>query len=662
VYCRYEPERSTSGKQIKASRFFSLDSISIVSYTLSVVFNVSQTFVTNAKAENENFANFWHRHSHRVVPFKMTRRESVDDDLLPLSTFSSSDFTALDLAKKRLLITQGDMTKLINDYERATSIELVSLVNENYKAFLKASNDVRSVADKIISLRGSVPNRYQLAKKEVDSFVHRSVRMQEELHLIQTTRTDVAFLDGWAFTIQSLEKAIDMDGCTLMDMDIVSQEYERLHAEIEAMESVIAEGLRKGSPLLRDQLGTIRGELARIRAEEVHKLLTILETLMKSRSASDFGLIHACLSRLQASPRLVHVLRTNLETSISYAHGDDVAGYLEEVKSSVFSAQSLWMQISDVLAPVGVDVSVEVLYPVISSEILSKAPMNVFIPTASNLSSFYGNFSACNEFFSNSGFLDVITKFKTSIYILLHMKRISELLSLSDPIRTLSVLESELFNRNDVLLDDPTVHSKTSLFVFDLIARFRTTGLEMSWEDQVRRFDQVIDTLIPGIRKNSFFATHASMARVFDIENQLFAHARDRLLDSAVQEIASPIIQTLESVKQISALYRVASRGHPTRHSVYIDLAIKGLSQWTIDKTSATGKRVSALAVARICRAFVYTVQEMLVKERSRAGKPGEFEKISAQIDLDMLKLYDFLRSEFPNESSCLRDFKSNPN
>ena len=588
-----------------------------------------------------------------IVRLKMTRRESVDDDLLPLSTFSSVNFSALDLAKKRLLISQGEMSKLINDYERATSIELVSLVNENYKAFLQASNDVRSVSDRIIALRGSVPPKYQLAKKEVDSFVHRSARMQEELQVIQVTRGDISFLDSWVTTILSLEKAINVEGCALKDMDIVSLEYERLHAEIEAMESVLAEGLRRGSPLLREQLGTVREELARVRADAVHQLLVMLESCMKSRSAAEIGQIQTCLTRFQAGPRLTQFLRSKLETSIAYSHGEDVAGYLSDVNSSLFSPSSFWMHLSDVLAPLGVGVMHKILYPVISSEISSKAPMNVFVPTTSNLSIFSANFSACKEFFSATRDFDIVTKFKTSIFISLHLKRVSELLASADPSRTLDVLHAELLNREDVILDDPTVKSKIALFVFDLLARFRTLGSELAWQDQVTRFDQIIESLIPGLEKNDFFST-PSMQRVFEIEKLLFLSARDQLLDSAVQEAAAPIIQTLESVKQISALYRVASRGHPTRHSVYIDLAIKGSTQWR----DSLDKRVASLAANRVASSFNSSVKDMLAREKSRAGKPGEVEKISAQINLDVKKLSEFF-SELGFEVKGMSDFDS---
>jgi hypothetical protein len=574
----------------------------------------------------------------------MTRRDSIEDDLLPLSAFSSASFSALDLAKKRLLISQGEMSKLINDYERATSIELISLVNENYKSFLQTSNDVRSVSDRIVSLRTPMSQRYQDARKEVDSLVFRSKKMQDELHLINDTRSDISFLRSVVRNIQLLDQAVSMDDCGMLDLDILSLEYERVHAELEAAESVLAEGTRRGSPLLRDQLVNVREELARVRADMVHKLIDQLDLVLVNPHESVVP-VYESLLRLQANQRFIQIFRSLLGNTIAYAHGEDLAAFLTEVTEKHLSNNlSQLARIAEPLLAAGFDITKEVFYPFVVSEVNAKTPMTVFIPTASNASIFFRNLSACRKFFAKTGTDEIVSKFKTSIYVAIHIKRVNEMLATcSGPDQVFGILETELLRREDVCFADPVVASKIAQFVFETIARLRTSA---SLED-LGSLNSIMETHLPRL-KEKFSAKIFSqpvLERLFKIERALVEKTRDRVVSKIVTETCTPLFQTLDSVKQISALYRVASRGAPTRHSVYIDLAIKGFTAWNdslASQHSDATRMIVSLVIERCISSLVTASRELLAKEKSRSGP--EYEKIEAQVYLDVRKLASFFR------------------
>jgi hypothetical protein len=77
-----------------------------------------------------------------------------------------------------------------------------------------------------------------------------------------------------------------------------------------------------------------------------------------------------------------------------------------------------------------------------------------------------------------------------------------------------------------------------------------------------------------------------------------------------------------------------------------VDLAIKSLTAATSDVKPDTLERV----VNRCVVVYATNVTDLLTKEKSRpSAKPGESEKIQAQIRIDCTKLMEYLSASFPS-------------
>ena len=557
----------------------------------------------------------------------MTSSLTIDDDLLPLSSFAVGSFSALDLAKKRLLISQGEMSKLIADYERATSIELVSLVNDHYKEFLEVSRDVREIADRFIGLKDPTPQKYLLAKREVDSLVYKATKLQDETHSLTDARADIEFLDRTVSILQSIEAGILMDNSSLIDYHILADEYERLHANIEAMDAALAEGLRRGSNIVRETLPVLREEIARVRSEFATRLLKLLEF------GGAVDEIYSCLLRIQAEQKLVQYLRSQYASRITYS-GGEVSDFLARVRTDFLSPSAPFAVLAKALEP-HVDVTKEVISAAVIHELTTKAPMSVFVPTGTSLNAFHRNYLAVRSFPRMSS--EFLSKFKLSIYVGLHVKRVTDLLNpvLSDPRKVVETIQAELIQESVII--DGSCTARVVQFVLSIFAQLRDQ------KDDLSKTELMIESLIPSIRESfARFVPDSIAVPLFAIELKLFANARDRMTEKLVTDASAPIIQTLESVKQISALYRVASRGAPTRHSVYVDLAIKALPKVEESEPKAVAHRI----VAKCVDAYITNVRELMEKEKNK-GKPIESEKIQTQIRLDCAKLEEYLKVNF---------------
>jgi hypothetical protein len=109
-------------------------------------------------------------------------------------------------------------------------------------------------------------------------------------------------------------------------------------------------------------------------------------------------------------------------------------------------------------------------------------------------------------------------------------------------------------------------------------------------------------------------------------------------------------------VKQVSALYRVAAnRGMPTRHSVYVDLAVKPLQSFR-EKSTVGGNLkftaiIESLTVEKVLKSYMKSVSELMTKERARGGKE-ELTKICAQIVLDLQRTSELLSPHITAEFS----------
>jgi hypothetical protein len=240
---------------------------------------------------------------------------------------------------------------------------------------------------------------------------------------------------------------------------------------------------------------------------------------------------------------------------------------------------------------------------------------------------------------------DFISKFKLSIYLSLHIKRVSESVSMhmSDRSRIGQILESDLLIPT-VIVDESCV-GKVVQYIVSLFSQLRE-NTKGDWTSQLRGDDLMIDFLIPSIRDklSSFVAKKSALAEIFMIEHVFFSRSKTKVIFTIVTEQSTPIIQTLDSVKQIPALYRVASRGPPTRHSVYVDLVIKALSKLQAPEFELVRTEI----VSKCITAFGDSISDLLAKEKGK-GKSGEGEKIRAQVSLDVFKFSEFVKSNFGN-------------
>ena len=562
----------------------------------------------------------------RIRPhLRMTTQLIDDDDLLPLSTFASEGFSAMDLAKKRLLISQGELSKLLSDYERATSIELVSLVNDNYHDFLQVSNEIREVATKSATLKEHVSPAYVKAKQEIDSMVARSSRMQAELQGLQDTRFDIVLLDS---LVEALEVA------DLADLSILAAEHERVHSQIEATEAVLAEGLRRGSVTIRESLPIVREELARIKSEIVLKLVALIDQVVRDPDPRELREMYRALERLQSESKLLHVLRSRYSSQI--AMKGSVIDFLREIESFLMSKSSEFFRVASALPDL--DLWTSILAPCVIQEAASKGGLALFVPTTDTLSVFYENISACRIFFAqfptSPPIVEFLAKFKTSIFVGLYVKRVTD--DAADPSVVLSRIAAELL-KPELLVDGSGVEKVLQL-VLTQIQRLRDTGgsadavgtISRQLREWLSEYPEIVERIDALMKIQAEMVTRATEARA----------------ETEVSHIAAPILQAMEAVKQIPALYRVASRGAPTRHSVYVDLAIKSLTAATSDVKPDTLERV----VNRCVVVYATNVTDLLTKEKSRpSAKPGESEKIQAQIRIDCTKLMEYLSASFPS-------------
>ena len=578
------------------------------------------------------------------------RTDVVDTNPLPMSRFSATDFSAMELSRTHLPIQRSDIVRILTDYDRSASFELIALVNENYHAFLQAATGVRTVSSSALSCNGSRTSAYARAKKEFVELIRRSTNLKDDIHETRDARKDIKFLDAIIYRVQSLETTLQRSDCCLADLKLLTSEYERLHAEIEAIVSVLAEGARRPTQILQVTLNIVRDELARVRTEIIHKLIVELDRCCKTVPLSknnNAASIYMCLCRLQAGSRMSQALKTILESSITFHSGsEDMASFLDDVRRKIFHSGSVWSELSNELGPIGLNVDEDVIKSVIEHELLRKSPVNGFIPTTSNLSMFYRNYSACCDFFGRKNRWEIISRFKTSIYVGLHLKRVTELVSgiVNDPQAVVGVVVTEILNRKDVCIEDENACTRIIQFVFDILAKIRLDIDHQTndWSESLKRTDLMVNSLLPILKDNFHnipFFSASVIDRLLAIESAIFKKLKFKSMMRVVDEASFAIIQTLESVKQVPALYRVAtSRSAPTRHSVYVDLTMKAYAAWR-DSAGPSAPLVSSQIVHKCISTYTHIVDDLL---KARAGVDN---KTKAQIQLDARKLYEFFQS-----------------
>lgn len=406
-----------------------------------------------------------------------------EDDFLPLSMFASPDFSPLELSKKRQLISQAEIMKVIADYERATSTELVTLVNENYKDFLQVSNDIKAVADRVAALKEPLPAKYVKFKAEMDVILGNSSKIQAELSFLDQTLADNRLVEEIVdICLCVYAGVVEKDEIEFEEISILSTEFERAHVLVEAAEAVRAEGLWKGTPGLHESLNVIREELAVIRNEFVSKLLQILEKTLSSshgKIVPNIKTIEQALSKLHSKSKFSHFVKALFFSGLSMA-GLPVNAFLAAVDKEYLSSGCLYQQLV-----AGVDESLlnSLLVHAVVTEISAHGPA-VFVPTSGSLGEFRNSFVACSNFFDRFSndrpyIAEFLGKFKTSIYFNMSTKPVIDTVAVGDVGGTISTISERLFSP-EILIDKKLIPRAVQLMV-DLLEKLRTntsvTGL-----------------------------------------------------------------------------------------------------------------------------------------------------------------------------------------
>ena len=574
----------------------------------------------------------------------MSQEIIAEDDLLPLQYFSSSEFTALELAKKRLLISQGEMSKLILDYERATSIELVSLVNDNYKAFLKVSTELGGISDRLRELKGQPSAEYLRAIKEVADLMQRAQKLKSEAQILHDTREDVHLLSQMLDICRCIDIALNQrEKIEVEDLGILAWEFERVRALTEATEAVLAEGKRRGTALLRESLLILREEQGRIRTELILRLL--LEADMCVNSSTNLGGMAAVwesLNRVQATGKLVSFLKEFFSNKI----GEEVQSLstlISKVRERFLDSSTLFYRAASVLNG-QMDLWMDVLYPVVSERILKGHDVAVFVPTASNLDDFYANYKLLQEFLNElaerSGnpssarevHRGLTLKFKVSIYYSLRVAPLLESVCEAN----LEKAVGDLFSEQNLI--DSSLTGKAVQCMVDMFCQVRDQISMLAKEDKLMAISLVKKNLTEKISLS--IITSQEINRLIAIQENLNRILFDTIVSEFVSETITVPLQILESVKQVSALYRVTSRGFPSRPSAYVDLVIKPVSVVIsfLDAEDAISLKIITEIAESIFDAFTRNSKEVLLREKQRpvsSTSATETEKISSQLFLD---------------------------
>ena len=584
----------------------------------------------------------------------MSHELITDDDLLPLSGFSGNAFNAVDLAKKRLLISQGDMSKLISDYERATSIELVSLVNENYGAFLKVSNDIGSISDRLGALKDHPPHKYMAAIKEVSELVRKTHALKGEAELLQDTREDVVLLDGLIGLCRGIEVGFSQKEVGVEELSILAREYERVHALTEATEAVLAEGKRRGSPLLRESISTvIREEQKKLKTELVSRLLSEAEKCVES--FPQLLLVHDSLCRLNVKSKFITFLKRFF--FLNNSKSQVVSEYISEVRRRYMERDSKFFKIASFFSP-KLDLWREVFLPVVIETLSSRSHLSIFVPTASNLDEFEETYNLLKMFFSdfskilsssNSGdqlVTSFMGKFKVSIYFNLRVKALLE----TERAESIGDTIEKLFS-GKILIDRKILFGKSVQVMLDILARSRTSAEQDATTSSLGKITLLKEIFERKIIEVEIFlkekiCVEEKVMRLVEIQKQLALLQRNKLVEAIVEETTRGPVQTLDSVKQMSALYRVVSRGFPTRPSAYVDLVLKPISAF-LESLGGDGEwfmdPIGVKVVGRIYASFTLQAKQLIKREEDKKSTILEKDKIICQLYLDGSRILDTL-------------------
>ena len=606
------------------------------------------------------------------MPVGQTRQNS--SGVLPLSTFQTASFSPTTLLLNTESVSHSDMLKLIHEYEQSVRSELVALVNDNCRDFLEVSSVMNELTKKLVNLKDPLVLKYKSSAsfadfvRQLTATIRNSDKLKAELVELEQTKFDMREISDIVESLIDTDRILtDVGELDPDSLRVISQEMSRCFAMVSALDSVIAE-TGVSSALLRELVPKLRAEHSRIKLTRLIPRIAN-ELVVCFSKLSDTTADHSTILRsisvladlLESREKFYNLVRENiLGDSIRLSPQEPFTKYLDRLRTTWMTPTSILSVLSDR------DPSIfpQVLLQSFSDELLRRTDrstqVTLFVPTSATLDVWYNNYTESEKFISSlipmttaKIISEYRSKWKLQIYVSLCMKQLAQ-----------QVLASPLTDRPRVLLEQSAVFIPrlTSLgpqqiprLIESLVELFDSLSQAVD-QDKITLyfFYQEICTVFSELKSCFPKSIHSMLGN----EEKIFRKKSDGILLATVTEIATPMSQTYDSVKQVSALYRVASnRGLPTRHSVYVDLAIKPLQtfrdSYKDERSELFGKTVESIVAQTVEKSYMQSITDLMAKEQSRGGKE-ELEKISAQILLDMKRTEELLS---PNITSEFKSF-----
>ncbi len=578
----------------------------------------------------------------------------LSPSLVTTPTTGLKAFCPKTLLSDREKYGSSELLRRLGESQQEMKQELVSLVNSNYKEFLAVSNDIKTVSGQISSLRGFLTliapgTAFDRVKLLLESTSLQSGKLVDEMRGISCTLSDTCELVEIVDILLNVDYALSLHRGTLhvSDLSVLVQEVLRSSAMISALDSVISEtGVSSATmqeilPQIRDESQKVRTRLG-LRLKEILKSsdsVDELETLC--RGLLDLGMEDAMHALLRA--------KFFFQKVVGFSTGQNLDEYFSSVVDTFTSPSHPFQVLCDRMDNSS-SLRWEVMVRFVLENLASHA--EIFVPSE-EAEIFYQNFQHYKQFIASTRTpirisAPFMKKWQTSIYVR----------------QVLGSLRGDLGGSPAEWVEKLKSHEFffTRLLALDPLRVYRWLG---EWCDGVRvggagggssPVDHVLTCMVSGhlILGLEFFAL-----KFLKSESKLFLFKANQIIESLIAQVVPATTQILDSVKQISALYRVAGRGMPTRPSVYVELAGKPVTAFAeslgkSDENSAlfsTEERAWVLhrletQVTQMCVShFGKMASELLARERQKGGP--EVPLIEAQVSLDRAKLEEMLKSKF---------------
>ena len=596
--------------------------------------------------------------------------QASSSNVLPLSAFQATSFSPTSLLVHTESLSHSEMLKMMTEYEQSIRSELVALVNENCREFLEVSSVMTDLTKKLVSLKDPLVLKYKSSAsfadftRQLSTTIRNSDKLKAELVELEQSKFDMHTISDVVASLIDADQILTDGGELDPDsLSVISREMSRCYAMLSALDSVIAE-TGVSSSLLRELVPKLRAEHSRIRSTRLApRIETELVVCLSKLSDTSNDNLTATLESvtllsdlLGSRDKFYDLLRHNvLGDSIRWKpHQEPFCAYLERLRAT-------WLVPSSILSKLAsrdAEIFLQVLFRSFTEELLTRTDrstqVTLFVPTSTTLDLWYQNYTESEKFLSLVGSMNVKfilefqAKWKIQIYVSMCMKQLSQ-----------QILTSPVSERPRVLLE------QAAMYVPRLVS-LNQSVMPRLMELLIELFDSLVKNLIDQDKVTLFFYYQDLAAVVPELiscfpapihtmlynEQKIFKKKADEILLATVSEISSPMSQTYDSVKQVSALYRVASnRGLPTRHSVYVDLAVKPLQNFRDSFHSGDTNRIAqfkqiveAIVTRNVLKSYMQSVTELMAKERGRGGK-DELGKISCQILLDLKRTKELMFS-----------------